>query len=138
MIDRIEVIEKSKGYQTIIQKLNYYFSDTYEIRGILCTEDSNSFDFSFIVDLPNLKGIEVGIGGSGKPQMYRIGGNGCIFIFIPISKGSSYLLSKQEGESLDRILNDESIKWGASVDFPDEIKNYFELFINYYNKNYYF
>ena len=66
--------------------------------------------------------------------MNRVGGDGFIEIVIPDVHGISRMHTKEMGAGLSEILYDDSIQFGASVDNPIRVKNYFELLLEYYQQ----
>lgn len=134
MVEQIIKVENSKGYKVIFETLNEFFNQSYEVKGIICGQDLTSLDFTATIDLPNLKGVDISVGGSGSRQMFRVGGNGTIGIRVPKEDGIFKLASGLRGDSLYYALPNKTIKFGPSVDSPEDINKYFTLFKEYYNK----
>lgn len=133
---QIEKVKFSKGYKVLFEALNEFFTEKYEVKGIIYDEDLTSVDFRLIIDFPNLKGVDIGVSGSGSRQMFRVGGNGNIGIAVPKEDEHGILPSGLKGNGLGYILKNNDIVFGARVDSPEKIYNYFMLFKNYYNKYY--
>lgn len=136
MLKKIERAKASKGYLVLMKVLEEYFGKDFIVRGFICNTDPTSFDFRMILDLPKLIGIDIGVGQSGPSQMFRLGGNGFIGISIPKSDATGILYNGVRGTGLGWILKNDRLTWGAPVDSPESIKNYFDLFQSYYEEHY--
>ena len=138
MIEIEEKVRESKGFKVLMAMLDEYFGkDNYQIRQYQFDGypgDDPNVDFTMIVDLPNLKGVEFGVHKSGNPEMFRTGGTGSLGIAIPQKDADSILISGERGDGLAYVLRQMKWAFGAGVDDVDDLHEYFDIFMNYYNK----
>ncbi len=130
MIDMHKRIAESIGYKNMIKGLDFIFRDDYKIVTLIPDDDETSYDFSTIINVENVNGIDIGVSNSGNSHQFQIG-VGTIDIAVPVESGFFKLPSGKYGESLSRVIKDESIKFGASADNPEQIKEYFLKLKNY-------
>lgn len=138
MIEIEEKVRESKGFKVLIAMLDEYFGkDNYQIRqyqfDVYPGADPN-VDFTVIVDLPKLKGVSFEVGGSGNSKMFRVGGTGSIGIAIPTEDTTNLLISGEHGTGLAYALGQMKWAFGAGADDADDLHEYFDTFMDYYNK----
>lgn len=137
MIEIEEKVRESKGFKVLMAMLDEYFGkDNYQIRQYQFegySGDDPNVDFRMIVDLPKLKGVSFGVGGSGNREMFRSGGTGSIGIGIPTEDTTSRLISGEHGTGLAYALGQMKWAFGAGVDDVDDLHEYFDIFMDYYH-----
>ena len=137
MIEIEEKVRESKGFKVLMAMLDEYFGkDNYQIRQYQFegySGDDPNVDFRMIVDLPKLKGVSFGVGGSGNREMFRSGGTGSIGIGIPTDDTTSRLISGEHGTGLAYALGQMKWAFGAGVDDVDDLHEYFDIFMDYYH-----
>lgn len=138
MIEIEEKVRESKGFKVLMAMLDEYFGkNNYQIRQYQFegySGDDPNVDFRMIVDLPKLKGVSFGVGGSGNSEMFRVGGTGSIVIAIPTKNTDHILISGEHGDGLAYALGQMKWAFGAGVDDVDDLHEYFDIFMDYYNK----
>ncbi|WP_259750156.1 hypothetical protein, partial [Lactococcus lactis] len=137
MIEIEEKVRESKGFKVLMAMLDEYFGkDNYQIRQYQFegySGDDPNVDFRMIVDLPKLKGVSFGVGGSGNREMFRVGGTGSIGIAIPTKNTDHILISGEHGDGLAYALNLKKWYFGVGVENTEKVHEYFDIFMDYYH-----
>ena len=124
-IDMYKKVIESIGYENMVKGLDLVFKNNYKIIKIIPSDDVTSSDFSSIIDVENITGIDIEVGGSGNSHQFQTG-NGTMDIAVPEDDGFGILPSGKHGELLSDIINDNSIEFGASADNFGQIEQYLQ------------
>jgi hypothetical protein len=127
-------IKKSIGYVNTIKALDNVFGKDYTIQEFIPSDDETSVDFTLIINLPKLAGIDLGVSSSGS-HMYQIG-DGTVDLDVPVEKSFFKSATGKPVEPLYKVLKDDTIMFGASANKLEKVENYFALFKKYYEENY--